>query len=267
MNMVVVVQARMGSSRLPAKVMMPLAGRTLLERMIDRVRAAALVRTVVVATTTEPADDAIRAFCGQLGIACYSGSRDDLLDRHYQAGLLHDADAVVKIPSDCPLIDPAVIDRVLDRYLRSPTRPDFVSNLHPPSYPDGHDVEVISMPALQAAWRLASQPFEREHTTPYLWERPESFRIENVTWETGLDYSMSHRWTIDYPEDYEFIAEVYNQLTPTHGPCFGIAAVLDLLERRPAIAAINASLAGVNWYRHHLGELRTIGAGMTRGTP
>jgi len=177
MTTVVVVQARTGSTRLPGKVMMPLAGRPLLERMIERVRAASTPFELVVATTTETADDAVRALCRDADVACYSGHPTDLLDRHYRAALPFAPDAVVKIPSDCPLIDPAVIDRVLGAYGERAGGVDYASNLHPATYPDGNDVEVVAAGVLEEAWREAALPFEREHTTPFIWERPSRYRI------------------------------------------------------------------------------------------
>jgi spore coat polysaccharide biosynthesis protein SpsF len=170
---------------------------------------------------------------------------------------------VIKIPSDCPLIDPLVIDKVIAFYLDSADTYDFVSNLHPASYPDGNDVEIIRFPALERAWREASRPMEREHTTPYIWERPGEFRIGNVTMDGGVDYSMSHRFTIDYAEDYAFIRAVFEELHPSD-PFFGVDDILGLLDRRPDIYAINVRYAGVNWYRHHLDELKTVGAEQTK---
>src|SRR5262245_54902723 len=164
MNIVVVVQARSGSTRLPGKVLMPLANRPLLHRMLERVVAATSPSAVVVATTCDPADDAVVTTATEAGVRCFRGHPTDLLDRHYSAGLAFDADVVVKIPSDCPLIDPAVIDRVIGHYVAHAESVDFVSNLHPPSYPDGNDVEVMSLGALEAAWTEATQPHERQHT-------------------------------------------------------------------------------------------------------
>jgi spore coat polysaccharide biosynthesis protein SpsF len=265
-NVVTVVQARTGSSRLPNKVMLPLAGKPLLVRMVERVQAAKLAGTVVVATTTNSQDDLIEELCRREGILCFRGHPTDLLDRHYRAGKHFDADAVVKIPSDVPLIDPKIIDKVLGTYLLNPDAYDYVSNLHPPSYPDGNDVEVMYMGALEIAWREAKRGFEREHTTPFLWESPERFSIANVAWETGLDYSMTHRWTIDYEEDYMFIDAVYEALYP-YDPLFGLGDILALLELRPEIADLNALYAGVNWYRHHLDDLKTVGQQQTRSEP
>jgi spore coat polysaccharide biosynthesis protein SpsF len=264
MKTLVVVQARMGSSRLPGKVMRPLAGAPLLARMIERLRAARTPLELIVATTTGLGDAPIRHLCRRLGVACFSGHPTDLLDRHYQASRSVGADVVVKVPSDCPLIDPAILDRVLSIFLEDPGRYDYLSNLHPASYPDGNDVEVMTEAALATAWREAARPFEREHTTPFLWERPERFRIGNVVWEEGRDLSMTHRFTVDYPEDHEFVAAVFEALwTPLH-PVFGLGDILALLERRPDMVAINAGFAGVNWYRHHLGELRTVRPEATR---
>jgi spore coat polysaccharide biosynthesis protein SpsF len=243
---------------------MPLAGAPLLQRMIERVRAASTPAALVIATTVDPSDEPIRALCASLGVDCFSGHPTDLLDRHYRAAAERDADAVVKIPSDCPLIDPAVIDKVMQSFHADPERYDYSSNLHPATYPDGNDVEIMSMDVLRSAWREADRPFEREHTTPFIWERPVRFRLHNVTWESGLDYSMSHRWTIDYPEDYEFLKAVYDELWSATRPIFTLNQILQLLERQPGIAAKNARHAGVNWYRHHLHELKTITPGQTR---
>ncbi len=264
MKTVVVIQARTGSSRLPGKVLMPLAGKSLLERMVERVRAARTPFSVVVATTQDASDDPIAALCDSTGIPCYRGHPTDLLDRHYRAALAHGADVIAKIPSDCPLIDPAVIDRVLGVFLAAPEAYDFVSNLHPPTYPDGNDVEIMPSRILEIAWREADRDFEREHTTPFLWEHPERFRLANVIWETGMDYSMSHRFTIDYPEDYEFIRAVYDRLWTPERPVFSLGDILDLLREQPEIMALNARYAGVNWYRHHLQDLKTITATHTR---
>lgn len=256
-QVVTVVQARTGSTRLPNKVLRPLVGAPLLLRMVERVQAAELAGLVVVATTTDPADDPIASLCREAAVVCFRGDAHDLLDRHYRAGLAYGATTVLKVPSDCPLIDPRVIDRVVGFYLHHPDQYDFVSNLHPATYPDGNDVEVMTMAALETAWRGATRPLEREHTTPYLWENPGRFRIGNVEWETGLDYSKSHRWTIDYEEDYQFIRAVYEALYPAN-PLFGLEDIIGYVAANPDVAALNARYAGHYWYRNHPGELRTV---------
>ena len=257
MNIVIVIQARCGSTRLPKKIMLPLAGDTVLGHMIERVSRSRYGNGLVIATTTNPDDDLIESFCRYEGVGCFRGHPSDLLDRHYMAGLRYSADAVVKIPSDCPLIDPAVIDRVIDAYVMNNTALDFVSNLHPASYPDGNDVEVIAMRTLETAWHEASRPFEREHTTPFIWDNPDRFRLGNVLWERGFDYSMTHRWVLDYSEDYAFISKVYEELYPGN-PCFGMEDILDLVEKRPEIKELNRQHIGTSWYCDHLNDLKTL---------
>jgi spore coat polysaccharide biosynthesis protein SpsF len=161
------------------------------------------------------------------------------------------------------LIDPNVIDKVLKFYLDNFNQYDYVSNLHPPSYPDGNDVEIVSINALENAWQNAKRDLEREHTTPYLWENPSKFRIGNVVWETGLNISMSHRFTIDYQKDYNFIKQVYDELYVLN-PNFTLQDILNLLEKKPEIKKINEEYCGVNWYRNHLDDLKTITSEQTK---
>lgn len=258
-----VVQARMSSSRLPFKVMMSLSGKPLLYRQIERINASLLKGTVIVATSEEASDDVIYNFCRSENIPVYRGSLNDLLERHYRAAEAAGADIILKIPSDCPLIDPEVINRTVKFFFDNYGKYDYVSNLHPPTYPDGNDVEIMEMSALKTALYEAVKPLEREHTTPFLWENPERFRIGNVVWETGLNYSMSHRWTIDYEEDYVFIKTIYDLLY-SPGKIFSMYDILNLLDKKPEIKKINSKYAGVNWYRNHLDELKTISAGQTK---
>ncbi len=263
MKIAVVVQARMGSSRLPGKVNLPVAGAPLLVRMLERVLAAKTPFEVVLATTTDSNDDVVAELGTAVGVRVTRGHPTDLIARHLQAAHDASADVVVKIPSDCPLIDPAVIDRVLAYYVDEQTF-DFVSNLHPATYPDGNDVEVFSTALLELANREATKSLEREHTTPFFWEQPERFRLGNVLAESGRDLSMSHRFTIDYPEDYAFVRAVYEALWTPSRPIFSLGDILELLEREPRILELNARYAGVNWYRNHLGELKTVSAAQTR---
>ncbi len=262
-NIVTIIQARTASSRLPNKVLLPLANKNVLSKMVERVKSAHLAGTVVVATTILKEDDPVEDVCKKEKILYYRGHPTDLLDRHFKAGLKYNADVVIKIPSDCPLIDPKIIDRVIKYYLRYSDEFDYVSNLHPATYPDGNDVEIIAMNSLRFGWARARKYFEREHTTPFFWENPDRFRIGNVEWETKLDYSMTHRWTLDYEEDYQFISKVYDELYPAN-PRFDLYDILSLLKRKPEIAEINRKYLGVNWYRHHLNELKTITLNQTR---
>lgn len=265
-KIIVVIQARMSSSRLPGKAMLPVWGKSLLMRMAERVLRSRYPVMIVIATSTDPSDDVIEAEARLNHIPCYRGSLNNLLERHYGAARKYGADLVLKIPSDCPLIDPAIIDEALDLFYENGLRYDYVSNLHPATYPDGNDVEIMTMDCLERVSKEAKEPWELEHTTPYIWEHPGQFRIGNLYWKTGLDLSMSHRFTIDYPEDYEFILQVYKKLYPVK-PAFSCNDILQLLEDYPAIYEINAGYAGVNWYRHHLSDLKTIGLEHTRQQP
>ena len=253
----------MNSTRLPHKVIMSLAGKPLLVRMVERVMASPLIGTVVVATTTDYTDDKIYEICKEEGINVFRGHPNDLLDRHYKVGLKYDADAVVKIPSDCPLIDPKIINRVLRYFISNQNRYDFVSNLHPASYPDGNDVEIMNIDTLKSAWKNARRAFEREHTTPYIWENPDLFRIGNIEWETGLNYSMDYRFTIDFEEDYMFIKTIYDELY-IQNPLFSVHDIIDLMERKPYLKFINSKYNGVNWYSKHISELKTITMSQTK---
>ena len=257
LKIVTVVQARTGSSRLPNKVMMPILGEPLLLKMLERVMAAETIGLLVVATSTNKEDDTIEELCKVNGINCFRGHPTDLLDRHYQVSKKYNADAVVKIPSDCPLIDPSIIDKVITFYLDNVESFDYVSNLHPASYPDGNDVEIMKFSALEIAWQNCKKNFEREHTTPFIWENPDKFRIGNVNWNEGIDYSTTHRWTIDYEEDYLFIKKIYEELY-NKNRLFTLNDILDLLNEKTDIYHINSKYAGKYWYENHLNELNHI---------
>ncbi|MFB9842401.1 cytidylyltransferase domain-containing protein [Mucilaginibacter ginsenosidivorans] len=262
-KILIVVQARMSSGRLPGKVMLPLLGKSLLARMIERLQMSKYQPEIMIATSVNPDDDILEKEAKHIGVACFRGSLNNLLERHYLAAIRYGADIVLKIPSDCPLIDPRIVDHVLDFFFKNEGKYDYISNLHPATWPDGNDVEVMTMYCLEQTCRLATRALELEHTTPYIWENPDQFRIGNVVWATGKDYSMSHRFTIDYQEDYEFIKRVYEQLYFKKG-CFSCEDIIDLLIQKPDIQQINAEYAGVNWYRHHLDELSTISARQTK---
>lgn len=256
MNVVVVVQARMASERLPGKVMLEVAGAPVLQRLMERVLAATTPFRAVVATSHDPSCDRIEALCEERGFGCFRGHPTDLLDRHLEAARALDADVIVKIPSDCPLIDPAVIDRVLGAFLERAGSVDFVSNLHPPSYPDGNDVEVMTREALEIAHAEAVRPYEREHTTPFIWNHPERFRLHDVRWETGHDYSQSHRFTLDYIHDYRLIWSVYAALWRASAPPFTLDDILAYLARNPDVKDLNARWLGDCWQRRHHGEFQ-----------
>jgi len=262
MNIIVVCQARMSSTRFPGKIFQNVCGKTLLELQIERMSQAKSPSQIIIATTINPNDDQIEDLCNKNNFEYFRGDEYDLLDRHYKAVKYLNPDAVVKIPSDCPLIDPKIIDKVIQFYIDNHHIYDYVSNLHPPTYPDGNDVEIMSFETLERNWKEAFRDFEREHTTPYIWDNPDKFRIGNVVWETGLDYSLSHRFTLDYIEDYMFIKAVYENLYYKN-KFFSLEDILNLLNEKPEIYQLNNKYAGINWYRHHLRNLKTISPNMT----
>lgn len=207
-NILAIIQARMGSSRLPGKVLRDLGGEPVLARVINRVRRAQTITGVVVATTTDPADDPIAAFCQQQAVPVFRGSQFDVLDRYYQAARVHQADVIVRITADCPMIDPQEIDRVVIAFLEGAY--DFAANRLPPpaqrTSPIGMDTEVCSFAALTQAWQNATQPYEREHVMPYLYDTPGRFRVKVVENEPSLGHL---RFTIDTEEDLQVARAIY----------------------------------------------------------
>lgn len=193
---VAIIQARVSSSRFPRKVLESLMGLPMIVFMAKRVQQARLVDQVLVATSTDPSDDALTQAVDGHGLACFRGSLDDVLGRFYAAALHTGADHVVRLTGDCPLMDADLVDRALA--LLASSDADYVSNIAPPSYPDGLDVEAFTMAALRDAWAHARLPSEREHVTPYL--RAGHAHIKTAGWSSMSDLS-SLRWTVDHPND------------------------------------------------------------------
>ena len=233
MTTLIIVQARMTSTRLPGKVLLPLAGEPMLTRLVERLRRVQRADGIVIATTTNATDDPIAALCSQLGVPCHRGSEHDVLSRYADAARLHGADVVVRITSDCPLIDPSLIDQVIAVHEEGYS--DYVSNMLPPTWPYGMAVEVFSAAALAQAHAEATQAAEREHVTPFIYWHPERYRLRNVA--SPVDLSQ-HRWTVDTPEDYALVGRLFDHLMPTH-PHFTQADVLALLDQHPDWIAIN----------------------------
>ena len=221
MRRVAIVQARMGSTRLPGKVLADLGGRPVLAHVLERAALIAPNATLVLAIPAGPSDDPLEEVGLKAGAVIVRGSAEDVLDRYHQAAERAGADAVVRITADCPLLDPAVSSQVVARFLAGDV--DYVSNIHPPTFPDGYDTEMMSSAALDAAWHEAAVPYEREHVTPFIWQRPGRFRLANVAEE--VDRS-SWRLTLDTAEDLERIRRIYQQLGPRGA--FGLAQIIAL---------------------------------------
>ena len=251
-RIVTILQARVSSSRLPGKVLMPILGQPMLARQIERVRRAAHIGHLIVATSTGPDDDALAALCQSIGVECFRGALDDVLDRYHAAALPHEPDHVVRLTGDCPLADPAVIDRIIATHLENGS--DFTSNTLSATYPDGLDVEVFRFTGLAEAWQEARMASEREHVTAFLKNRPERYRLANVT--NPVDLSAL-RWTVDETEDFEFVRQVYEDLYPRNA-AFTMDGVLALLTQRPELVRLNAHHIRNAGYQKSLAEDREI---------
>jgi len=238
MNTVAIIQARMSSTRLPGKVLMPIHGVPLVQRVVDRVSSARMVHQVVLATTTDSSDDELAAFIrGSGGAEVFRGAHEDVLDRYYRCAVQFDAHVVVRITADDPLKDPELIDRAVSLLLENPTL-HYVSNTLKPSYPEGLDIEAFQFESLREAWRVARLESEREHVTPYIWKHPERFSVRNFEYERDLS---GWRWTVDKPEDVSFMNAVFLQFADK--PLVAFRDVIAWLDEHPEIRAINAGTA------------------------
>jgi spore coat polysaccharide biosynthesis protein SpsF len=234
MRTVAIIQARMGSTRLPGKVLMPLAGEPALKRVVERVRAARGLDDVVVATTTAAADDAIVELCKREGISVFRGSEEDVLSRYFEAAKQFTADVVVRVSSDCPLFDPDVLGEMLARF-----EPDYLNNFQKRTFPRGFEAEVFMFAALETSQREATKPYEREHVTPFIYQHPERFRLHGFERTEGGEDLTGLRWTLDTPADYQSISAIYDELARP-GKLIATAEILNLLRRRPELTKINA---------------------------
>jgi spore coat polysaccharide biosynthesis protein SpsF len=231
-----VVAGRMGSSRHRGKTMADLAGRPVLAHVVERLRATTGLDGVCVATTTAAEDDPIRSWAREAEVPCHAGSVDDVLARVLEAARQMGARTVVRVTGDCPLIDPRVVAEALEAFRRE--RPDYVSNrLHGYTYPDGYDVEVVATAALGEVQRSTSEPFDREHVTPFIYRHPERFRLLGVEAQGRLRRPDLHL-SVDHEEDLTLVRAVVEALEPTN-PLFGVGDVIEFLDAHPEIAALN----------------------------
>lgn len=228
-----ILQARTSSTRLPGKVLLNLAGQPMLARQIERIKRSELIDRLIVATSDNEDDNRLAELCAEIEIDCFRGSLDDVLDRFYRAAEPCQPEHVVRLTGDCPLTDPAVIDEVIEFYLSSGS--DYASNTLEPTFPDGLDVEVMAFVALEKAWREARKQSEREHVTPYIISNGGMFNVANFAYSQNLS---KLRWTVDEPEDFEFVSAVYEELYERN-PRFDMADILKLIESRPELTVIN----------------------------
>jgi len=228
-----IVQARMGSTRLFGKIMLPLGGQPMLARLVERLRRCRQIDKLVIATTVQANDDVVAALCANLALDCHRGSEHDVLARYAGAAEACSASHVVRVTSDCPLLDPALLDQVVGAYRRDGC--DYLGNMQPPTWPQGMAVEVMGAGVLFEAHQEARDPAEREHVTPFLYWRPGRYRLGNLASPEDLSH---HRWTVDTAEDYEVVRRLFNALHPTL-PEFTLQDILEAARRHPDWAAIN----------------------------
>ena len=228
-----IVQARMTSTRLPGKVLLPLGGETMLSRLIYRLRRAEACDAIVVATTDNSTDDPVAELCARLDVPCTRGSEHDVLGRYVAAAAQHDAERLVRVTADCPLLDPAIVDQLVEEHASSGC--DYVSNMLPPTWPYGMAVEVFSHAALISAHECATKASDREHVTPYIYGHPERFELRNVRNPTDLS---GHRWTVDTPADYELVSRLFDAVYPGN-PNFTLADLLATIAQHPEWTQIN----------------------------
>lgn len=227
MKVAAIIQARMGSTRLPGKILKEILGKTLLEYQLERVERAQAIDDIIIATTTNKNDDPIVMLCEKLKVKYFRGSEQDVLLRYYEAATKFHTDVIVRLTSDCPIIDPDVIDRVIREYLNNQEKVDYVSNTIERTFPRGLDTEVIPYHILEVAHKKANLPAYREHVTAYIYHNPQDYKLLNVLNEQDLS---QHRWTVDTIEDFDLIDKIITNLY-SNNPHFTFKDVVDLLNK------------------------------------
>jgi spore coat polysaccharide biosynthesis protein SpsF len=241
-----IVQARMGSTRLPGKILKALAGKPALWHLVNRLKRAKRLKEIVVATTTNTEDDVIVQFCEANGIKWFRGSENDVLDRYYQAAKIFDADPIIRITADCPVIDPEIVDEVIEGFCSGNYDVYGLGG----EFPDGLDCVIFAYWVLEDTWKNALLPSEREHVGPYMEKHPEKYRISDYRKFTGLSHL---RWTIDEEPDLRLLQTIYERLYKP-GDIFLTGDILTLLEREPELMQINGGIIRNEGYLKSLHE-------------
>jgi len=230
-----ILQARTSSTRLPGKVLKPILGYPMLSLQIERIQRSKRIDKLTVATSSDLSDSDIENLCIKIQIPCFTGSLDDVLDRFYQTAMQYKPEHVVRLTGDCPLVDPEIIDKVINFYFEGGF--DYATNsMAPYTFPDGLDVEVFSFTVLEKAWHEARLPSHREHVTSFVCQHPEMFKVGYFKHEVELSHL---RWTVDEPEDFEFVSQIYKELYPQN-PTFITEDILGLTNRKPSLLEINS---------------------------
>ena len=234
MTVSAIIQARMSSTRLPGKVLMPLAGKPVIEHVVERLSYCRMVEQTIIATTVESSDDPIAEFCTKNNIACYRGNLDDVLDRYYQSSKKYQANPIVRITADCPAIDPIIVDAVITGFLAGKYDLYGLGG----EFPDGLDCSVFSFSAIEKAWKEAKLTSEREHVGPYIENNPQIFRNGSLKLFHGLSHQ---RWTLDEPDDYTLLSKIFEKLYRPDRPFF-THEILNFLHENPKLLTINQDI-------------------------
>lgn len=243
-----ILQARLSSRRLSQKVLKSILGKPMLLRQVERLKRSKRIDRLIVATSTESSDDDIEKLCSENNIACHRGKLDDVLDRYYQAAKPLNPKYIVRLTADCPLADPDVIDDVISFYMNGNF--DYASNTLEPTFPDGLDIEILKYSSLEQTWKEAILPSEREHVTPFIYKNPQRFILGNFEHSSDLSHL---RWTVDEPEDFEFVTLIYEALYHQNS-AFSMFDILDLLEKKPELSRINNMYARNEGYQKSLDD-------------
>lgn len=240
MKIIAIIQARMGSTRLSGKVMKKLGNKTVLAHVVNRVSMSEKIDKVIVATTKNVEDDTIVKECESIGAYYYRGSQDNVLSRYYEAAKEEKADIVIRVTSDCPLIDPFIIDKMIDYFIeeKNDSNIDYLSNTLIETFPRGFDVEVFTFKSLEQAYNHATYDYEKEHVTPYIYINKDKFKIANYS--NDKNYSQ-YRLTLDTTEDYEVLKKVYDNLYKKDD-MFYFDEIISYLENNPEISQINKQI-------------------------
>ena len=248
MDTAIFIQARLNSTRLPNKVVLEIGdGKTVLEILMSRLKKIKSKVEIVIITPIYQKENKLISLCKKNNWNIFSGSENDLLDRHYKAAKKFKVKNIIKIPSDCVFMDPCIVDDIISYY--NINNYDYVSNLHPETYPYGFDVEIMNFKTLEIAWKQSKETYEREHTTPFILNNPKLFKIGNFRMPGGEDFSKKYRIVLDYQEDFELLKLIYENFNQKGKSC-NLADIIDFLENNKAIANINKMHMNSQWYNN-----------------
>lgn len=240
MKVAAIIRARSGSTRLPGKILKLICGKQMLLHVVERISYSKNVDNIIVATTILPEDNHVESLCKENNISFYRGSSEDVLARYYEAAKKFKTDIIIRITSDCPLIDPIILDKMIDEYIKANKthKLDYLSNTIERTFPRGLDIEIFSFSVLEKSYHEATKQTEREHVTPYIYQHPELFVLKNFTNEKDMSF---HRWTVDTKEDFQLIEMIYKELYIPN-KIFLLNDVLQLFELKPELIKINQNI-------------------------